>query len=486
MVTNVVAFVLAFALATGLTPLVRLLALRFELIDQRSSRKVHDRPVPRLGGIAIVVGFYAPLVGLALYRNGTSGIFYGSVNHVIGFFCGGLAIAVLGLFDDLVGLRARHKFTVQIAVAVGMYLLGFQIHGIANPFGTALNLSFLALPFTLFWIVGVINAMNLIDGLDGLASGVAFFAVLMNFVVSLSRGDILMSLLMAALAGAILGFLLFNFNPASIFMGDTGSMFLGFILATGSLVTAQKGAATVSMMVPILALGLPIMDTTLAIVRRYTIGRPMFSADREHIHHRLLRVGYTHRRAVLAMYGICAIFAAAGLAITFANGRQAALILCGIAVVVFVVIRRLGYADFERATEVFETRKKNLALRATVNDIAEALRSAAQPEAVWSCIQRIGEPLNLAALSLWLQQPGESQHHEFRLVRVEGALDAFELVLPVELEGQQCGEVRARWGDGRREVGRDEELALELLVDHVRRALARSITPAKPLRLVGR
>lgn len=483
MLTYVVALALAFALATGLTPLVRAGAIRFGFFDAHNSRKVHQQPIPRLGGIAIVLGFYAPIVGLALYRNLVSELFYANEKQVLGFFAGGLTIAALGLFDDLKGARARHKFAVQGLVAVGMYLLGFQVHGVANPFGAPIELGYVALPFTVLWIVGVINAMNLIDGLDGLAGGVAFFAVLMNFLVSLSRGDVLMSLLMASLAGAILGFLLFNFNPASIFMGDTGSMFLGFILATGSLVTSTKSAAAVSMLVPMLALGLPLMDTTLAIMRRYTVGRPMFSADREHIHHRLLKLGYSHRRAVLAMYLICAFFAAAGLAITFANGRQAAAILAAVGAVVFLVVRRLGFANFSKTGEVLATRRKNLAVRATVAEIGEALREAAQPATIWECIQPIGEPLNLASLTLKLQTPGsEVAHHEFQMLRAQAGEAGLELVLHVEVEGERRGELRARWGPDRSEIGRDEELALELLVDHVRRAVTR--TGGRKLRLV--
>ena len=146
----------------------------------------------------------------------------------------------------------------------------------------------MALPFTVLWMVGVINAMNLIDGLDGLAGGVAFFAVATNFLLALFRGDVLLCLAMAALAGAVLGFLVFNFNPASIFMGDTGSMFLGFVLAAVSLKTSSKSGTAVAMLVPIISLGLPIMDTLLAMTRRMLLGRPMFSADKEHIHHRLM------------------------------------------------------------------------------------------------------------------------------------------------------------------------------------------------------
>ena len=180
---------------------------------------------------------------------------------------------------------------MQFAVAGLLFKLGFRFDVLANPFGEPINLGWANLPFTLFWIVGVINAMNLIDGLDGLAGGVALVAVITTFLVSLQRAHPLMMLFSSALAGSIVGFLFYNFNPASIFMGDTGSMFLGFVLATTAMQTNQKASTTVAVLIPCIALGLPIMDTLLAIGRRAIRGRPLFQADKEHIHHKLMELG---------------------------------------------------------------------------------------------------------------------------------------------------------------------------------------------------
>jgi UDP-GlcNAc:undecaprenyl-phosphate GlcNAc-1-phosphate transferase len=488
MITYIVAFALAMALSMVLTPMVRTVALSLGWVDGRSARKVHLRPIPRLGGLAIVIGFYAPFLGLAIYRNSLASVFYADSARVVGFFCGGLAIVLLGLYDDLRGANAQVKLAVQLAVAGMMYALGFQIHWIATPFGPGIDLGYLALPFTLLWIVGVINAMNLIDGLDGLASGVAFFAVVMNFVVAITRGDLLMCVLMSSLAGALAGFLVFNFNPASIFMGDTGSLFLGFILATSSIAACEKGPTAVSMLVPILALGLPIMDTLLAMVRRFIMGRPMFSADREHIHHQLLKLGYTHRRVVLTMYGICAFFALAALGATYATAPQAAGILVVVSGVVILLMRKLGYLDLARGEMLADTRRKNLALRSAVNDIGEALRSASDLAAIWSCVQRIVEPLHLGYLSLRFEGAGAAVKTEVFHLEVGGppAADAFRLVLPLEHDGVHRGELCAQWEPTRIEIGRDDELALELLVDHVNRALTRCRPEARRLRLVHR
>ena len=252
--TAVVAFILSMLCGTILTPIVRRLAHRFGLLDHAlSPRKIHGRPVPRLGGIAIVIAFYAPLLGLFFLHSGVGDMFVADRSHAIGLFVGGLAIASLGLYDDLRGAGAIRKFVVQFAVAGFLYKLGFRIEALANPFGDPIALGWISLPFTLLWMVGVVNALNLIDGLDGLAGGVALVAVTITFLVSLQRGHPLMMLFSAALAGSIVGFLFYNFNPASIFMGDTGSMFLGFILAATAVETNQKASTAVAVIIPTVA-----------------------------------------------------------------------------------------------------------------------------------------------------------------------------------------------------------------------------------------
>jgi UDP-GlcNAc:undecaprenyl-phosphate GlcNAc-1-phosphate transferase len=481
MITYTVAFATALLLSTALTPLVRTGALRLGLFDAVSLRKVHTAPIPRLGGVAIVVAFYAPFLGLALYRNGAHELLYGDRLRVVGFALGGLLIALLGLYDDIRGANARVKFACQFAVALMVYALGFQVHTLFNPLGGSLDLGWLALPFTLIWIVGVINAMNLIDGLDGLASGVAFFAVALNFVVAATRGDAMMCVLMAALAGAVLGFLIFNFNPASIFMGDTGSMFLGFILAASSLVTAQKGATAVSMLVPVLALGLPIMDTLLAMIRRFLMARPMFSADKEHIHHQLLKMGYTHRRAVLALYGICLFFGLAALGMTYANGPQSAVILALVSVVVVVLMNRLGYLTRERATEITAIRKKNQALRLAVTQAQAAMKVARSRAELWDAVRGAAVGLEVQLLELKLATPSGEDTFEVRLDMPR--VDSVELSTPIESGGVAWGVLLARWVD-RGEIGRDDELALALLADHLALALARCESDAPLLQLV--
>jgi UDP-GlcNAc:undecaprenyl-phosphate GlcNAc-1-phosphate transferase len=460
--TAAVAFILSIVCGTILTPLVRRLAYRLGLLDHAlSTRKIHGRPVPRLGGIAIVIAFYTPLVGLLLFRSGVGQMFLAERNQVIGIFAGGLLIAMLGIYDDLRGAGAGRKFLVQFSVAGLMYALGFRIDILANPFGEALHLGWASLPFTLFWIVGVINAMNLIDGLDGLAGGVALVAVLTTFFISLERAHPLMMLLSSALAGAILGFLFYNFNPATIFMGDTGSMFLGFVLATSAIQTNQKSSTAVAVLIPGIALGLPIMDTLLAMSRRALRGRPMFQADKEHIHHRLLARGLSHRQAVLVLYGFCLLLGSVALVLTYANSVQTALLLIALGLVAFVALRALGYMRLDRMSETASDRRKNKALRATAHPLGRRLRHVQNHDEAWAIVAEAAGVFGAAgvrvgpspAFSKGFDAP-DPQAFQARFL-VPGSACALELL----------------WTDGRRELDRDTEIAVEIFCERLGDAL---------------
>src|SRR6188508_730792 len=375
MKTAIVAFIVSMLCGTALTPLVRRLAHRYGALDHaRSSRKIHGKPIPRLGGIAIVIAFYTPLVALLVFQTEVGQLFLAEREHVIGLFVGGIAIAALGLYDDLRGANAWKKFLIQFLVAGLLYKLGFRVEALGNPVGEMISLGWFSAPFTMLWIVGVINALNLIDGLDGLAGGVALVAVTTTFLLSLQRGHPLMMLFTSALAGAIIGFLFYNFNPASIFMGDTGSMFLGFVLSTTAIQTNQKSSTAVAVLIPAIALGLPIMDTLLAIARRALRGRPLFQADKEHIHHRLIAAGLTHRQAVFVLYGFCVLLGAAALILTYASSGQAALLLVVLALVAFLFLRALGFMRLDRVAATAADRKRNRALRAAVRPIGRRLQ----------------------------------------------------------------------------------------------------------------
>jgi UDP-GlcNAc:undecaprenyl-phosphate GlcNAc-1-phosphate transferase len=314
LVPIVLVFVAAAVVALGLTPVIRRVVLRYEIVDKPEARRVNVVPVPRGGGLAVSAAFLL-VAGLFLLVNERADILFVPVtlepSDVAALLIGGAAAAALGAIDDLFDLRARWQLVGQIALALGAVAAGVTITFVANPLGGA-NLRFegwMAAGLTVFWIVGMINSINWIDGLDGLSSGVAFIAAVTLGIISLTTqvGQPLIAVLCFALAGALLGFLRWNFYPATIFAGTSGVQFVGYTLA----VLAILGTAKVA--VALLVLGVPIIDTFWIIVRRLSERRSPFSPDRTHIHHRLLDLGLSHRRTVLVIYGICLALALLGL-----------------------------------------------------------------------------------------------------------------------------------------------------------------------------
>jgi UDP-GlcNAc:undecaprenyl-phosphate GlcNAc-1-phosphate transferase len=478
-----VAFALSTLCGAVLTPLIRVWAARRGMLDQAlNSRKIHGRAIPRLGGIGIALSFYAPLAGLMLVESEVGRLFYADGWRVVGLFVGGLTIVGLGVWDDLLGTGALKKFAIQFGVAGLMYHLGFRIDQVANPFGPDLQLGVFGLPFTMLWIVGVINAMNLIDGLDGLAGGVAFIAVGASLAVAFQRGEPLMLLFSAALAGAILGFLFYNFNPASIFMGDSGSMFLGFVLATSAIRTHQKAATTVAILIPIVALGLPLLDTLLAIVRRAAAGRPLFRADREHIHHRLLARGLTHKQAVLILYGFCAILGTIAWGLTVTNSTETAGLLLVLAGVSYILLRRLGYMDWKRNQDLGDQRHRNKQLRRAVRELGERLRKTGEPVEVWDLVKAMAPVFGAecVGLSVVEHNPGGESTTTFYSMGFDDQGTIFRARFSLLGERIEDGVIELGWRDGRTQVDRDTEIALELLCDHVSAALERVLPRRAP------
>lgn len=286
-------FLVAGALTYLFTPAVRLMVIKLGVLKHPGERGVHQEPVPHLGGIALVIGVLGAIALLAPHTAAMTGIVWG-----------GLLIALLGLVDDLRGLPAWAKFLGQVAVAIFATRHGITIQAITNPFGGLVGTGWAAGPLTVFWLVAVMNTVNLIDGLDGLAAGLSGIAALTLLTVALRQGEPAVALLAAAVGGSAFAFLRYNFNPAKIFMGDTGSLFLGFLLGSVSVIGMLKDATAMAMAVPILALGIPIFDTGFAIVRRLANHRPIGEADRGHLHHRLLDLGLSQRQAVLLLYGV--------------------------------------------------------------------------------------------------------------------------------------------------------------------------------------
>ncbi|MBP8598009.1 MAG: undecaprenyl/decaprenyl-phosphate alpha-N-acetylglucosaminyl 1-phosphate transferase [Selenomonas sp.] len=333
------AFVIAAGVALLITPGVIFLAAKTGAMDAPDARKVHKKPIPRIGGLGIYAAFMVAMLSVISFVEVSPEV----MQELIGLMVGGSLIVLVGVIDDYKNLPAKVKLVGQI-LAAAILVVGFdvRIDFITDPFGDYLYTEWLAVPATIFWIVGLTNTVNLIDGLDGLAAGVSTIAAVTIFLVALQQGIILVAVLTAALAGAAFGFLYYNFNPARIFMGDSGSMFLGYMLAGISVIGAVKSAATIALIVPILALGLPILDTTFAIVRRYRGGVPIFKPDKGHLHHRLLDLGFSQRQAVLLMYVISALLGLSAVALTEVSSQLAILIVCVVVAAVLFGAKKIG------------------------------------------------------------------------------------------------------------------------------------------------
>ena len=316
-------------------------------------RHLHSSPLPRLGGVAIFLSFVA-CMGLAalwaVYHVHLHSVF--SLRILATILAPATLVFLLGVYDDIRGVGPYVKFSVQGIAAAMLYAGGLRIVNIPVIFGEHELPWFVGLALTIMWVLAITNAFNLIDGLDGLAAGSALFSTMVAFVVALLYGHTLITITAIALAGAILGFLRFNFNPATIFLGDSGSLFIGFVLSAMALAGAQKAPTIVAVAIPVVSFGLPILETALSIVRRLIGGRPVFTADREHIHHKLLQHGMTHRQVVILLYGVSAVFAMLSLFLLWPTGSSLGLVLAVLGLGIWIGVQHLGYLEFGELARV--------------------------------------------------------------------------------------------------------------------------------------
>ncbi len=375
-------FVTSLLLSFLLTRYVRALCVsRGWVATASSDRHIHSRPLPRLGGVAIVSAFLLTIGGallLAWWRPSLDmGITFSSLAQVL---IPGVVIFVLGVVDDIHPLGPYVKFTVQIGAAAMVFAFGLRILDLPVLVGHHTHFSWIiSLPLTILWVLAITNAFNLIDGLDGLASGSALFSTLVVFVVAVFSRSTLVSLLTLALAGAILGFLRFNFNPATILLGDCGSLFIGFMLSALALQGAQKSPTIIAVAIPVVSFGLPILETLLSIVRRFISGRPLFTGDREHIHHKLLDLGFSHSQVVTVLYAVSAIFALLSLFLLYPSGGTLGLVLLVLGTGVWLGVQHLGYLEFgelrrvaQRTIDQRQIVVNNLAIRRAAEELKVA------------------------------------------------------------------------------------------------------------------
>ncbi len=337
MVNTSLVFGLALALSLILTPIVRKLALRTGFVDRPVARSMHTEPKPYLGGLAIFIAFLTAVLAGGGFRD----------SKVVGILTGGALIVLLGIIDDRFRLTPKVKLLGQIAAAAYLvYLFDVKIEYIYSPLGNRwIHFGAWSGVLTIFWIISLVNVVNFIDGLDGLAAGISSIAALTLLLVSLQNHFSSAIVLTAALAGAAIGFLRYNFNPAKIFMGDAGAMFLGYTLAAVSVHGVLKSAVTVGVVVPVMALALPIFDTAFAIIRRVATGRSIGEADKDHLHHRLLRLGLSHRNTVLVMWAISAWLGLSAVAVTEVSVAQALIIVGMVTLGIVLGARRMGLLD---------------------------------------------------------------------------------------------------------------------------------------------
>lgn len=346
MTTLLMAFVVSLASSLLFTPLVRDFGCKVGALDvPDQKRKLHSHPIPRIGGVAIALAFLATLCVVVFSGTTVSKLFVLDRRSI--FLGIGAVIAFsIGLVDDFRRITPKIKLFFQILSASiafwgGIRIEAFHVDGLSMEFGTLITYS-----LTVFWFLLFINAVNLIDGLDGLAGGLTFFTSLMMLILSVMQANYEVSIFFAALSGSILGFLRYNFNPASIFLGDSGSYFLGYMLAALAITGSIKSRVSVVMLMPLLALGVPVFDTFIAPIRRFVLGKGIFQADRGHIHHKLIRLGFSTKKVVYILYGITFLFCILALILVNVRDESIGFFLVVIALVLGFIVRKIGYFEY--------------------------------------------------------------------------------------------------------------------------------------------
>lgn len=349
MKTYFLLFLVATCSSLVLTPIVRRVCQRFGWLDEpKDARRVHVRAIPRLGGVAVFLSVLLGLFPLLLIRNLFTDSLRESAPRLLVIMVPASLTLLLGVYDDLFGLKPARKFAGLTLIGLIFYLMGGRIEGLSIPFVGSVPLPMIVgLVLTVLWVVSIANAFNLLDGMDGLATGAAVFSSLVIMLISLTQQRPLVIAVALVFSGALVGFLRYNFNPASIFLGDSGSLFVGFMLAALSVEGTQKASTAVAVAIPLIAFGLPMVDTGFTIVRRFIGGKPLFEGDREHIHHMLLDRGWSQRRTALVLYGVCAFFGLLVLLFVGNSGHLTALVLFVVGVAIVLAVSHLRYHEVD-------------------------------------------------------------------------------------------------------------------------------------------
>jgi UDP-GlcNAc:undecaprenyl-phosphate GlcNAc-1-phosphate transferase len=426
--TYLTLFLLSLFTSLFATPVVRRAAQHLGWLDvPKDDRRMHDVPTPRLGGVAVFASVMLALLLLPFLDNLVTQQLEGQWAGFVAVLASSTLVFLFGVYDDLTGASAKWKFLAQGAAAVLLYYLGGRVDAVTIPFVGSFHLPpVLGFGVTLLWVVGISNAFNLIDGLDGLATGASLFAALVMLGVSLVNGHTLVTVVSIALVGSLIGFLRYNFNPASIFLGDSGSLFIGFLLAALSVTGTQKASTVVAVAIPLMAFALPVIDTGFALTRRFISGKPLFEGDREHIHHKLLDRGWSQRRVAFALYGVCAVFGLLALLFTSdgGGGKLTGLVLLITGAAVVLTAGRLRYHEVDEVRaglrRNFGERKIRTANHVHVRRASHALSKAESLGEVFTAVREVLELGEFVYATVQLGRGGDYETSERALALEEG------------------------------------------------------------------
>lgn len=415
-------FLIALISTLLFTPLAGRLATALGAVDiPDDKRRIHKKPTPRMGGLAIYAAFLLTLLCVPFLRNEIGQRFNEHPRWYISIIIATTIVFVLGVYDDLKGANAPLKIAVQIVAAGYLQFAGFGIGVVSLPF-LGENYTFpmwLSFPLTALWVIGITNAFNLVDGIDGLASGISAFALVSILLASIAIGNFEIGLLAVILLGAVIGFLYHNFHPASIFLGDSGSLTLGFLIATLSLIGAQKGTTTIAIAIPLVSFGLPVVEIFLSLIRRFVGGKPLMQSDRGHIHHRLLDHGLSVRQVAILLYGVCAVFCLFGILLLNPRRSLAALVFSVLGVLIVLGVQRLRYPEFEELSNKIRKgvarRRKQIAANVSVRQMSSEIRRAQTGEKIFTLLNEICATNDFDGITLELK-PQINQHIRAGLV----------------------------------------------------------------------
>lgn len=427
----------SFLFALVITPLVIFVARHIKALDHSDIRKVHSEPTPRIGGVAIYASVMCIMVPLLFMRDIVGSYIREIFPGIIVIYCGATLIFIVGLIDDIKGLRARIKFSAELVAAGAVCAAGIRIKSVAVADWLTIDFGWFSWPLTIFWITGITNAVNLADGLDGLAAGISAVACAVIAIFAVYSGDIFMALMMLALLGGLTGFLFFNFNPAKIFMGDSGSLFLGYTISASSVMCSAKSSTLLGLALPVLALGIPIFDTLFAMLRRFLERRSIFSPDRMHFHHRLLDMGLAQRQVVIITYVVTLLAAGLGMFMMVTRDIGTLIVFGCILLLLLLLFQLTNIVQFKEA--ISDLQKKHVISRQIKLDTERFEKAQLYFKQVrtfeqwWQAVSMAAESLGFVRLKLFLKNGHDSQNILTwqRSKEADGATKTLKVNIPV-------------------------------------------------------